>query len=64
MWVMSQNLKNLMYEKIQFYDEFTAKNINVNTLSAKPTKWSNTLKQFNFFLLFLLAVSNPIGLPY
>ena len=36
-----------MYEKInQFYDEFTAKIINANSLSAKYTKWSNTLKQF------------------
>ena len=39
-----------MREKInQFNDEFTAKIIDVNPLSAKPTKWSNTLKQF--FLL-------------
>ena len=54
-----------MHEKInQFNDEFTAKIINVNPLSANSTKWSNTLKQFNFFLLYLLAVSNPIGLPY
>ena len=51
------NWKHIMYQNInQFWDEFTAKIINVNPLSTNPTKWSNTMKQFNSFLLFLLAV--------
>ena len=51
------NWKHIMYQNInQFWDEFTAKTINVNPLSLNPTKWSNTIKQFNSFLLFFLAV--------
>ena len=48
-----------MHEKInQFYDEFKAKIINVNPLSA--TKRSNTLKQ----LIFTFLVGNVILLGY
>ena len=50
-----------MHEKInQFSDEFKAKIINVNLLSANATKRSNTLKQF----IFTFLVGNVILLGY